>query len=645
MQINTNTNKIRGNAGENPKIQKVEVVSDVPRKVGGANGGGYGNKNQIPLNSRALTFQKNEIVNQDVFKGIKKMAECYLGFANQLLRAGEKIPFSTEDSVETLIWKSAEGVSKLQKANLIKKFIGLILANPLQFGEVTKQEAESYANSRVCWMTLKWIFEQHFEYDSERNQFADSLFEKKSDIMVEDIVPLLDQLIIELETMKEKYFFEKFRILMDPNLSRVLKYELVADFFGRPCLKNINENHAEALLSEIILMPMGNMAAIFSKTQILLDCFNKLKQVPKTYSNMKKGYDVLQGCSVFHKQNLPFFIKEWPFKKASPVSSGAYYSNYADMCSNLEKTAEKFLGMLEAAYAKKANSLFDEPVQTSVNKKRRNQKQRKRQQKNQALEIKRTEPLVECLETAKSKDSQQAINKPLTEIVEPEAIGEKPNLMNGKEIKTPIEIEEIVPTEPKELSRRKVIDLEKPCKAVYVEEEDEGLIEIETNSLMEVMRQLCEQDRRQKIIDMQKKSLRNAEAKKAALLIEEKPEKIIEKKIEVKKLNKTQKATLSAVLSQNPPHLKITGKEVESLIKGLGGTTVGAGGSMFHIRFAGTGEGKDGEYEVHHDGDGDKCLTSKWAKRAGAAIKRAIDSGRVVVEFDSSEGSDELSQK
>ncbi|PWU06475.1 MAG: hypothetical protein C5B43_01640, partial [Verrucomicrobia bacterium] len=127
--------------------------------------------------------------------------------------------------------------------------------------------------------------------------------------------------------------------------------------------------------------------------------------------------------------------------------------------------------------------------------------------------------------------------------------------------------------------------------------EDAESIEHETSVLFEAFRQLIESDRKTKL---ESKALKAIQKKQ---LNEEKDKSvIIEKKPEIIKLNTGNRNTLNELLQDTPPHLTITGTNVESLIEQLGGRTQQDGNGSIKI-FWGTSNKQAGKYEVTHGGD------------------------------------------
>ncbi len=573
------------------------------------------NKNSISLKSRELTFKRNnEVDGIEVIEKIKILTMLHLTLINSLLPAQETMQITKEDTVEKMILKGAEGLEKLIKNKLLKKYNELTQI-PFHI-DINKDEEAILGNALICWTTLWTRFQIHLEFDSERDQFINSVFQKKNkNRIVEDSDVFLNKVIIDLEKRKEASFLKIFRILMDTKLSCVSKCALVCDFFCISCPKEIDESAAQKLLYNLTQERVRFLLTYSEKTQILLDCLNKLKQVPKTYENMKKGYDMFKEHSAFFKSWLPKMNKEGTcLKNLSPLSSGKYYSDFNSICVYLENTEKEFLKILQNAHAQNLDNLFNEAIQTPVNKKRQNQNQRQQQQNqaNQGQEIKTNEPLP-----IKSKNNQDH-TRPLTEVSTIEAVYAKPN---------PI-------TEPKEIGERKVIDLKKADQMVYIEEADENTVEAETNFLMELMRQICEKDRKQKLLDQEKKRREKEEKeralKKDALNEETAPKIIEEKKVVEVKLNKGHVETLNALLSENPPHLKISGQDVKLLIERLKGRIEGCDGSKVRIFWDGSNE-KAGKYKVAHEGDSRGYLTSEWARRAGIAIKARKESGSITL--------------
>ena len=133
---------------------------------------------------------------------------------------------------------------------------------------------------------------------------------------------------------------------------------------------------------------------------------------------------------------------------------------------------------------------------------------------------------------------------------------------------------------------------------------------------MEALRQLFEKDRAAKL------ELKKTKLNKPKILIEQKTNianLAIQPKPTFEILNTKHQETLKALFQEKPGHLTISEKDVKSLIKALGGKSVGATGSQLNIFWNGSNK-HAGEYEVTHGNDTPGYLTSGYATRVADAI-------------------------
>lgn len=601
---------------------------------------------------------KGKEENKEVLKYIKSISLICILEANNLLI--EKVEYNENDSIEKTIWKVVEGLQEVRKMRSMEKQVQDFEKLKMVLKDSSPEITESYLNAFFCMATLSVIIKKYLEFLDDRIEFEANKFEHTSDRIVENIEPFLNEMIEQLELIKEKSYLSVFRIFLDTNLSCLSKCQQTEDFFGgsfaNPELAYIYE-----ALSHHGSHTMRNMACDFNKLQVLLDCMKKLKHVPTTYNNMALGYNVLKKSYDYYKSDIEGMnLAENEARQYCPLNPLKFYSNYRNLCSTLKSFAHKFYQMLQNTpkltiknekVAQGATNSHQEEKTLSSNSNGRNTRRRKRKNpQNVNLKPQIASPQIspstsnkiekeENVVTIPSKQSLEKINiKTSSEKFVEKNIHEKSEKISPKEENKPLPLKKktIEASAVKDSEDKKpfIIDLSKPNSDILTEDyktensSDESEFPVEPNFLMEIMLQFCE-DRKKKQRNQEEKKQKQLLLKKAPQLLEENDGIDQKPKVEklVLKLNKNQEETLQAVLLEKPPHYVISGKEIENLIEALGGTVQGASGSNFHICWKGLA--KDGEYEMAHGGDNKGYLTSKWAKRVGKAIRLGVTNDKV----------------
>lgn len=597
-------------------------------------------ENRRNLDDRIIAFPNT---NNNVIEGIRFWTDIYMYTVNSVLKSRDKIVYNQNDPLDTIIFKTSEGLGELYKRQQLKKFNQLIDKKVI----LENGQAEIMTNSHLCWRTLSSIFEKRFECMEGWNAFNDSEFEITSNVIVRNIDPLLEGTIKELEKIREEYFFSTFRILIDPNLNCVLKLQLTKDFFGfcKP----------DKLVAEIVYERMKfysdecmqNLAFDFNKLQNLIDCLKKLKRIPKTYNNMAKGYNFLKKIYDFYKESLPMMRERGAqIKHQYPSSTCMFTTGYIGLCTYIKNVAREYFQILQDTPKPEP---IKKDIQTPKNfgprkKRKPNQTPKKKNQQNRNRDVKNLKVEKQETPSLDPKPFDQPVNtqydnKLVVTANEITTIQEPRSSKNKEPINDSIK-DKISETTKKEVSKNEpfIIDLRNTNLSTvpentFHEEVDEEILE-ENNILMEILRQVCEKDRKQKLI-IQEEKRRTKALELSRLLIESEDSSIeVTQSSQPQKLNKKHEETLRALLSENPPHLEISGTEVKNLIENeLGGKLVGDGnGSKFKVFWQGSNK-KAGMYEVAHGGDRDGYLTSEWAKKAGDAICVGVNYGAVALDI------------
>ncbi len=169
-----------------------------------------------------------------------------------------------------------------------------------------------------------------------------------------------------------------------------------------------------------------------------------------------------------------------------------------------------------------------------------------------------------------------------------------------------------------------------PCEN-ELEEENFTDSEPETIALLEIIRQFYEKDRRKKL--QQKAMLQEMQFQKkpTPMTTTTQVQEMVDGKPMVIKLSQGHQETVRMLFQNRPPHYKIEGSAVESLIKILGGKIDKNTGSTIIIHW-GNSKKIAGTYEVAHGGPDKGHLTSEWAIRVAAAINVGIRIGYIAEE-------------
>lgn len=433
-------------------------------------------------------------------------------------------------------------------------------------------------------------------------------------------------------------------------------------------LRNQSIAHFKSQLTYQYLHPL---ASHVRKLQDLINILHKVQNSPKTIKNL---VSILKLVNVY----CEFFVKEVNvFSHDAKNLSSQCYQDYLMIKTFFFDLKKQIHEKLTSAIMKRASALKNEieaneqrsptvkvkEVPVEQNPVAPKHKRKKRRIRNvEKIEPQTKEPKIVEANNDNKKNEAITAKPENNEVIESIIIPTSPREKSVKS-RLPKEeniIFEKIKIEGPELKDRKVIqkpeekeklksfikDNQPPVKNLMSEELHEksfdeefdeeifdaisedsfdtsddslGDIEREANVLMEILRQIYEKDRKDKL------ERKEAKIKKAILLEHE-----VTKTSSIKLSTKHQE-TLNNLFLKHPPHFEISGSEVESLIKILRGRIVGAGGSMVSV-FWGNSKKKAGEYEVFHGGDGEGYLKSAWAGRAAEAIRVGVQYGYIAKE-------------
>lgn len=667
--VNAQLSNMINQGADNQEVEVSTAAASQKRDVIEATDGNP----KIAICDRSLTFSSTQQPNAEVMKQIELQAISFMKDINVvLMRKKQAIEYAGYKSPEELIVNLSLGIQKLRQLKLFSKV-----------SKITKSETdqiEPVYNAGICLSTLRLIFEMHFEYKDERADFENYKFEKESNIMVHDIKPFLNGIVTQLERIKENYL-SIFRILIDSNINCESKYEKIKDYFGEivigvgltdsskssmeisrtRSLAKFRGDKMKHIYDYFVTLPhveIRNIACDYNKLQNMLDCLYKLKQVPNTYNNMATGYNVLKKSYDFYsKTSKAMSERELKMKMHMPDNRLKYYSDYREMCSSLRGIVREFYGFLKASKSQlqanesdKKDSLLSK--EQRYTREQHNQSGVSLQPKDVSCPDKVADNNL-CLinkekEDLRGKDKsdiEKSNNIKISEKTEKEPIVQNTDILaQEKPIESRVSASLIETTqenpltifgENQEAQNAIVIpelatDISEILSENSSDEEDEIVKEV--NSLIELMRQVCEKDRKEKIRIQEEKKEKAMQPRKAAIALAEEDPMVGKETIQMQKLGKTHSDVLNMLLSEKPPHLEILGSEVEGLIKTLGGRLEGAGnGSKFKVFWKGSSK-KAGTYEVAHGGDRSGYLTSEWAKKAGEAIEVGMKYGLVKID-------------
>lgn len=498
------------------------------------------------------------------------------------------------DSIQELAFKYAAGLSRIRREN--KKLNDFLQRQTYDITVKTNTRIP-YAdtNAVLCWMSFATLFLTYFESEDDTKVFSEFKFTKNvDDIIVEGVRPVINQAIIDLQKIQDECYFSIFRDFMDPNKNLDEKYSMSFKYSDHEVI--LTQNHLSRELKNMktsnvcvhnfILAGIGGIARHSVKIQILINCLNMVKRAPKTLNNLKIVYQVLTKCHKLfagdsksfaqHNQNSAVFKDYYKAK--------SYLANLARNLAPLINDATQKAILLEKTKPISYNNLLTSEIKAVP----------------QDAESKNVSASNEAHAVVdnKSQDTQGIFSAPEKE---------KLQICENAQSNLPSLLEE------------------------DSDEDSLEAIERETNELMEVFRQLCDEDRKEKL-------------KRKELEIKIKPEKlglsleptIIKPAIII--LDADEREVLDACLQRNPPHLKISGRAIESLIVKCGGkkpTKNHKGKYPIYWTDPVTkiyATHKSGSYEVTHGGDSPEVLTSEYAGRVGKAFVEGVNRGSIAKE-------------
>ncbi len=533
-------------------------------------------KNTSPWNisTKGLkSFQASQFNENETMKALKALIKEDIKTMNFIIGiSGEinkqfLIEYNENAFIDNLLLKCAQGCLKLSELELSK------VLSALRKESEPDHIDDVQINARFCWFMAQSIIAYHCLIEEEK----ENLSEEQNDMPVSKISGL-DETINELEKMMEEFFFPLFRILLDTDSDWQTKAKLVKGFFGYEmvsetdlALEHLNYHRKH----EVSDMVIG-----FCRLQGLLEYLNQMKDMPKSAYNLNIVMDFLITCC-------------------------DHFSSFPDNWRNFGRTFSQKshnLGRYGPARGPKVNVFFirsNKIIENLANLKKQFSSEIEQATKKEKLKAKAQVRNYGEFEISNFSQKKETKRKKIIKDNEKD---------KGKSISQETPVKKIVSQS------------NKPCSLILEKRRAEAeAISKEPNPLLKTIRQICKENREGNL------------ARSGKINESEKVTKVRLGMVVVEKLNGEQEETLRALCCKNPPHLKIKGSKVESLItnglksrveeKGTGDCTIFWGNSK---KIAGT-------YEVTHGRDRKKRLTSDYAAKIGNIIKEGIDQGFISI--------------
>lgn len=540
---------------------------------------------QTTVSQPALVYDASKMDSNKVNEIITSYLLEYINIIDAIL------PITKKDislkNIQQIASKCAEGFLDINKggSQFLKRLNTAMLTIddkflPLLTGKKGPEIEISY-NAIFCSSILVLIFGKRFVYEQKNIQVLKINFSEILDtVEVNEVKINWDSIIKQLVDFKNLYYFERLRPLIDPGKDLRSKCMQFHNYSRYLQPKNLKDDHTifstlYRASNSILLIEIRNMIENVTHLQILLDCLKKIKKAPKTPANMIIALNICEECYKVYEEEQ--FLDK----------NSIYAKNH--------KKITQFLRELKNQLAR-CKPIPNDDWLTSTTRGYIEPKNKK----NAKIIVPHDASLIQ----EKSKSPSISI----------ETNEQKPS---NEEFKT----EDV-------LSMPLTTD---------TEVEDIELIERETNELMEVLRQLIERDRKEKL--ERKEAQKDANFKKPLLVetdkdhVNLKTSTVIEPKPPIIKLSSKRQKTLDMLLKNPPLHFEILGDDVERLITKLNGRVEGAKGSSYTV-FWGDSKKHGGTYEVFHKkgAHGDGYLTSEYATRVFEAIETGIAYGYIARE-------------
>lgn len=606
------------------------------------------NPMQLSLISRELTMETStDNYSQQVIDTIRRRIILNINIQNEVFTQKNLNVISfdeKEDSIEDLAIKALQGHSDICDSGHEKAYLEICTSSKYatKSTKLGHQSLDAYFNGQFCWRFLQTI------YQKPKKNFPEYTFTQdlEGKIFVQNVDKLIGKAINELKDLVEESF-DGFRILLDPRITLTQKRDKIFAF--HPSIQWGYSIFSQTDASDCkinALLDATSCAAIIYTDNILmlqgsLKCLKEFQRAPKTIENSIAAYNALKLC----------YEKEYKHLEQSRTHSEPYLQNNYQVKALLRNFLQQFAKDFQQAINKNTSV---KQIEAAPTNKQPTSKVSQTLQKQQPQKTPEATPI---------KSNNEEVNQKANTIILPSnsqdnTFLEKQNL--PIEIPTPLQLkdkdivdQQIVETPlPVALKPKNVIDqqpIETPTtftplplkdqnvvenpKSIKVEVtidelkqediSDEDSLDDDIKSeegLMEALRQLFEKDRAKKIKSKQQKLIQS----KKTLIDEEKDLVAINKtETEITILSPNDQETLQALFRQpRPEAFKISGTQVQNLIKNLGGKCKGNSGTYYQI-FWGNSNKKGGEYEVAHEQDRG-FLSSEYASRVAQAIYLAV---------------------
>lgn len=591
-------------------------------------------QNQLPQVSREILDRvptANKKYSSEVLKATKLRIMCNLDYMNAVLKEKNKdtICYAKEDSIENLAIKALAVYRNICTWGYKSLFHEKGLKD-LENEEIPVDiSPEAYLNGKITWTILHTIY----GYTPQECLIPEFKLDTGNDKEITSLDALISDTIKELKKIKNKNF-EGFRILLDPQLNLDEKWEQSLKFHPQiQAITLLNGKDSQfSSWQHINLVTEGYAKEIF-QLQNFIVCLIALKYAPKTIENLKICYQFLRPCydqnyKKVETPDTPYIANKNAVKKylCNILTRFAHLINEETTNHNLKASANSQTHSLTL----KANQLPQKPQSRELKNNKGNE--------GLSTKVNHTLPAIQHPDLIAKPKAVSIENKAIpAQNVEAERFLAQDAVVESK---SPILV-------PKESSRidenakneqvgaeKKAIILNQPLDikvkaTTYASDDalDEDSDDVEDQkNLMEVLLQRFDSDRTEKQRLKQEKLTTPKKEVESEFLIP------LHQTESVKEFywTKTHQETLAELLKPNPQDFIIKDTEVQSLLKIIGGKSIGIGGSYRRISWADSKK-NGGVYEVAH-GEDRGCLSSRYAGIVAKSIWMAVKNNWVNVD-------------
>lgn len=214
---------------------------------------------------------------------------------------------------------------------------------------------------------LTGLFQKYFENAPDKNIFSEfNLTQKKDDIIIENIDSVISDFIVSLEENINKYYFEILRVLMDTSKNLESKFPLIEHYFENTC----GHFKVPGFIGTVHLFTQ-NMACNLSKIQILIDCLNEVKKLPKTITNIKICHQIAKNTYIYYSEDS-IRIESFRQKGTKGAQPNTFRYNYFQLKPLLEKIDTELYMFINTAINTKCEWADEPKPSTSKRTNRKN---------------------------------------------------------------------------------------------------------------------------------------------------------------------------------------------------------------------------------------------------------------------------------